>query len=243
MGLLEALSRFFSHQESLDLIADKSMPLLIRNEGLIRYKLVSTYAENRTVLDIGCGYGYGSYILSQKARLVIGIDTNRNCVDAAKQRYYRNNLNFVHADALQFLKSISSKFDVIVMFEVIEHIWQGEQLLHQAGVSLNENGRVFLSTPNKKYTPIFRRNPYHVRELNYLELRHMFERVFVPDFEAGQIPGVLSFLPIPWLCLGLMPHSSVFANLNNNPAKSRTILISGSMSKNEGARAKSVELP
>ena len=43
-------------------------------EHLHRYSLISKYISGKTVLDIACGEGYGSNIISKTAATVFGVD-------------------------------------------------------------------------------------------------------------------------------------------------------------------------
>ena len=59
---------------------------LIHYEHLHRYMLAAKFAEGKTVLDIACGEGYGTYILSQVAKSVIGVDISKETIAAAKEK-------------------------------------------------------------------------------------------------------------------------------------------------------------
>ena len=54
-------------------------------ESMHRYAVAAELAAGRRVLDIACGEGYGSFMLSQKAASVVGVDLNRQAVEAAKR--------------------------------------------------------------------------------------------------------------------------------------------------------------
>ena len=56
-------------------------------EHMHRYLFAANFVSNKTVLDISCGEGYGSYILAQKAKSVIGCDIDEDIVKKAKQKY------------------------------------------------------------------------------------------------------------------------------------------------------------
>jgi len=75
-------------------IPNKS-PKRIEEDHIERYNFASRYVENRNVLDIACGVGYGSFILSHaNARLVDGVDICRRSIDYAKTNYNASNINY-----------------------------------------------------------------------------------------------------------------------------------------------------
>lgn len=75
-----------------------------------------------TVLDLGCGHGAISHSLSLIARKVVGIDYNDGSIEGAKKRYARDNLQFIHDDALHYLGRCDERFDVLVLTHVLEHL-------------------------------------------------------------------------------------------------------------------------
>lgn len=72
------------------------------------------------VLDIGCGNGALAYDLAGKARVVVGIDLNEKNRSAWANRFARENLTYLVADATTF--SPEQRFDVVVLSNVLEHI-------------------------------------------------------------------------------------------------------------------------
>jgi 2-polyprenyl-3-methyl-5-hydroxy-6-metoxy-1,4-benzoquinol methylase len=109
---------------------------LAKQESLQRYRLPAAYSAGKTVLDVGCGYGYGSYMLSLNARRVVGIDEYEEAIQTAKARYMRKNLDFHHAEAIDYLSG-SQRYDLVVMFEVIEHVARQDLLLQLVQNALN----------------------------------------------------------------------------------------------------------
>ncbi|MBN1349409.1 class I SAM-dependent methyltransferase, partial [candidate division KSB1 bacterium] len=83
------------------------------------YQYAQNFVENKTVLDVGCGTGYGSKILSEKATYVHGIDYDSDAINYCKQHYSGSNIEFYQADATKFAGE--RKFDVAVCFQAIEH--------------------------------------------------------------------------------------------------------------------------
>lgn len=90
-----------------------------------RYHLASGFCTPEdTVLDLGCGQGYGSSILASKSLEVWAYDMEESNISCAKDKYSAFNINFVHAN----LEEIGlPKCDVAVSFEVIEHLYHPKE--------------------------------------------------------------------------------------------------------------------
>jgi SAM-dependent methyltransferase len=230
---LSTLTSLFRHYERGDAFTDPNIPRLVKEESLQRYRLAAAYSAGKTVLDVGCGYGYGSYMLSLNACRVVRIDEDEEAIQTAKARYTRKNLNFHHAEAIDYLSG-SQRYDLVVMFEVIEHVATQDLLLQLVQRALNGGGTLLLSTPNRRYTPFYRRNPYHVHEFLPRELLNLVEKYFTVEHCYGQVPGRLVLVPLPWfllmLIVQLMPNALDAVAINARPGISRTIIIAAARS-------------
>jgi SAM-dependent methyltransferase len=68
--------------------------------------------------------------------------------------------------------------DVVVNFQVIEHLWDQPQFITECLRVLRPGGLLLISTPNRiTFTPgsDVPVNPFHTRELNAAELRELLE--------------------------------------------------------------------
>ncbi len=93
-----------------------------------RYSQVLPYIkEGDVVLDIGCGVGYGSYILSKKAGKIIGIDDSQEAIDYANKYWLNENIEYKCQDVF----GIKGQYDIIVALELIEHIKDTEKLFQK----------------------------------------------------------------------------------------------------------------
>ena len=81
-----------------------------------RYRFARAFAEGRRVLDVGRGAGYGSAELAQTADSVVGIDPYGEGIEFARRTYPR--CEFRHEDVFAH----RGEYDLIVAFEVIEHV-------------------------------------------------------------------------------------------------------------------------
>lgn len=151
------------------------------NEHFARYHFASRLACGKRVLDIACGTGYGSAELAAVARSVTGLDVSSDAIDHAREHYPLPNLEFLQASAEQ-IPLPDHSFDLIVAFEVIEHLEDYPALLEQSRRLLSPSGQFIVSTPNKLYYEDSRRdsgpNPFHVHEFEYDEFRRLLAGVF-----------------------------------------------------------------
>ena len=117
----------------------------------IRYIKASRYIKkNDRVLDVACGYGYGSFLAyhNSKAKFILGIDLSKNSTEYANLMYGAKNLSFRAGDA-QNLESLSDdSFDFIFSFETIEHLPNPNKYLAELYRVLAPGGRLFISAPN-----------------------------------------------------------------------------------------------
>jgi SAM-dependent methyltransferase len=151
------------------------------NEHLARYTFASRLARGKRVLDAGCGAGYGSAELAHAAKCVVGIDRAAEAVGFAREHYRLPNLNFVEASCTA-LPYKDAGFDLIVAFEVIEHLENWRDFLREARRTLAPNGQFIVSTPNKAYYTESRgaegANPFHVHEFDFDEFRAELKAIF-----------------------------------------------------------------
>ncbi|MEO8191207.1 MAG: methyltransferase domain-containing protein [Acidobacteriota bacterium] len=150
-----------------------------------RYLWVLSRAKDRTVLDLACGSGYGSYLLSRVARSVRGVDRDEASIAEARQRFVRENLTYEVGDAEAYR---GDPVDLIVSFETIEHLETPEKLLDVIRQNLLPDGIALISTPNRKtysdetgYV-----NPFHTREFDIEEFLTMLGRHFPTVIPYGQ---------------------------------------------------------
>ena len=153
------------------------------NEHRARYAFAVRLAGGKRVLDAGCGAGYGAADLAAVARRVVGADIAPEAVEFARENYRLPNLQFEQASCTA-LPHANGSFDLIVAFEVIEHLENWRGLLLEARRLLSPGGQFVVSTPNRLYYTESRgaqgANPFHVHEFDCEEFRAELAAVF-PD--------------------------------------------------------------
>jgi len=151
------------------------------NEHVARYLFAARMAVGRRVLDAGCGSGYGAAELARTAREVLGIDLAQDAIDYARERYPGPRVRFERASCLE-IPAADGAFDMVVGFEIIEHLNDWRAFLREARRVLSPQGQFLVSTPNKLYYAESRTelgpNPFHVHEFDYDEFRRELTEVF-----------------------------------------------------------------
>jgi len=151
------------------------------NEHLARYTFASRLARGKRVLDAGCGAGYGSAELAHSAQTVVGVDCAAEAVDHARENYRLPNLWFEQGSCAA-LPHRDSVFDLVVAFEVIEHLENWRDFLREARRVLAPSGQFIVSTPNKLYYTESRgaegANPFHAHEFEFEEFRTELKAIF-----------------------------------------------------------------
>ncbi len=140
-----------------------------------RYLWASTAARGRRVLDAGCGVAYGSAMLAEAgARRVVGVDLAEEVLANVRSRVPPN-VRLERAD-LRDLPFEDGSFDLVVCFEVIEHITNQEEVVQEFVRVLSPEGLLLASTPNRAVSA--GENPYHLRELLPEELEGLLGEHF-----------------------------------------------------------------
>jgi GT2 family glycosyltransferase/SAM-dependent methyltransferase len=135
-------------------------------EHLHRYALARELVHGKDVLDIACGEGYGTRLLSETARSAVGIDVAEEVVLHARQRYVQPGLSFELGSCAKIPLEDCS-VDVVVSFETIEHHGQHKEMVSEIKRVLRSDGMLIISSPDKhEYSDVpGSENAFHVKEL------------------------------------------------------------------------------
>jgi 2-polyprenyl-3-methyl-5-hydroxy-6-metoxy-1,4-benzoquinol methylase len=141
------------------------------------YEYAKNLIKDKKVLDFGCGSGYGTHMLSENAKSIVGVDISSEAVDYAKKEYNSSNLSFMTISELG-----NEKFDVITSFQVIEHVPNDHEYTAKLSKLLNPGGILIISTPDKK-NRLFKYiqqpwNIFHLKEYTPESLKKLLVKHF-----------------------------------------------------------------
>jgi SAM-dependent methyltransferase len=178
---------------------ERTRGTLIEAEHRARYWCASQLAAGKRVLDAGCGTGYGlAMLLAEGPESVTGVDLSEEAVAEAGRRL-GDDAELVRAD-VRDLPFEEDSFDMVVCFEVIEHVERQRDALDELKRVLRPGGMLLISSPNRDVYPPG--NPHHVREYRPEELQAELEERF---------ENVKLYRQHPWLASALLPDEALAA--------------------------------
>lgn len=152
----------------------------IEGINLARYKFALKYCKRKSVLELGCGSGYGAnYLAKNGAGEVFAYDASSRSIEFANKTFKLPNIKFI----CKRIEEVNEKrvYDAVINFEVIEHLQNTEKLLKLVNKSLKKGGLLVVSTPNRLFSSYDGNkptNPYHVREYFDNEFRSLLKKHF-----------------------------------------------------------------
>jgi len=158
------------------IVPDETEPGIVALHAT-RYEFALPLCAGKDVLDAGCGVGYGSAILADAARRVVGVDRSDDAIAYALRHYSRPNVEFAVDDLLE-LGQPDAAFDVVCAFEAIEHVADPSAHLVHVRRVLRPGGVYIASTPRVERTTLTPENPYHSVEFSQDDFRHLLGRHF-----------------------------------------------------------------
>ncbi len=124
-----------------------------------RFEFFERYVPNWKgikVLDIGCGGGLACEFLAKRGANVSGIDLSLNSIKVAQEHAKKSNLQIDYqCGVAEDLPYEENTFDVVVCFDVLEHVEDWEKVICEIYRVLNKNGIFLFDTINKTFKSKF----------------------------------------------------------------------------------------
>ncbi|MCI8873754.1 MAG: class I SAM-dependent methyltransferase [Lachnospiraceae bacterium] len=140
---------------------------IIIRRGIERYMYVRQFVYGN-VLDIACGEGYGSYLMSKNPDVlkITSVDRSEKAIADAKENFSRENIEYIVGSP----ETVNGKFDVLVSLETVEHLSE-PAVLKEMTVRC-DIPEVIISFPRKKTTHY---NKYHLWDFTKEDILRLFE--------------------------------------------------------------------
>lgn len=144
----------------------------------LRDRATATGGELPRVVDLACGEGYGTEILSRSASEAVGVDANPEAHEHARLRYVGPRIRFERT----LVETFDEPTDVVVFLQTIEHVQDPDAILERFKDLVGPNGEAYVSTPNlltlAPEGAEKSENPWHIKEYRADEYRELLERHF-----------------------------------------------------------------
>jgi len=165
--------------KEMDIVSSEVQRLVLKYH-LQRYHVARDWLGERfswrqaQILDIGCGTGFGSEILTEVGE-VLGVDMDEDAIDYAERHYHNERTSFKvgNADDQRFLESLG-EFDAVVSLETIEHLADHRAYLKWVNRSLRPGGVLIVSFPST-FTMDWAA-PHHKRDISRAAARRLFRK-------------------------------------------------------------------
>lgn len=126
--------------------------------------------KNSKVLELGCGVGLFTRLLSQKisSGSIEAVDISQKSIKIAKNHLSKNNIQFFAEDVISYHPK-ENRFDFITLLDVIEHIPLEEhaKLFRNLGELLSKDTLLIINIPNPKYISFLQK--HHPESLQIID--------------------------------------------------------------------------
>jgi SAM-dependent methyltransferase len=161
----------------------------IPSDNPIHQRLLKAYVVAQDyikgdVLEVGCGEGRGIGLVLPLAKNYSAIDKIGYVIDQLKTKFPSG--KFYSGNIPPLAPFADNSFDVVITFQVIEHIQDDTSFLREIHRVLKPGGLVIITTPNRPMS--LSRNPWHIREYTGKELGDLCKKIF-PNVEVKGISG------------------------------------------------------
>jgi SAM-dependent methyltransferase len=145
----------------------------IHQRLLKAYVVAEDYVQG-DVLEVGCGEGRGIDLILPRAKSYSAIDKIEEVIDRLRKKYPTG--KFISGNIPPLGPFADNSFDVVVTFQVIEHIKDDVSFLKEIHRVLKPGGLAIITTPNRPMS--LSRNPWHIREYTGKELGDLTGKIF-----------------------------------------------------------------
>ena len=157
----DKINEAYSQMKSVDAAIIKESRLRAAESQV---ELVRKYKDGVHLLDVGCGEGFFLFNASKAGYSAKGVELSRNAAAYARREFGLN----VEGKPLEEMQLPENYFDVVTMWQVLEHVPLPLMILKEVHRVLNPGGMLIITTPDIEgmLAKIFQRKWWNVRMLH-----------------------------------------------------------------------------
>ncbi len=147
---MKAINNDFYHSLGEDWYLATSHPIaLLRAENRLRNPWIASHlAASSNVVDLGCGAGLLTNMLSALGHNVTGVDQSSSTLEVARKFDKSKKVHYLKADAMA-TPLPASTFDAVCAMDLLEHIEKPQNVIQEAARLLKPGGLFFFHTFNR----------------------------------------------------------------------------------------------
>lgn len=178
-----------------------------------------TNYKNKKILDLGCSYGWFEKYVSKSAKEIFAIDLNKEDLKKAEEETNNKNVKFSYGSALNLKNFGNGYFDIVVLFDVIEHLPKNSEntLFQEIKRVLKKGGELVISTPKNNATKFldpawyFGHRHYSSSQMHLILKKNRF--CLQKSFTKGnffELISMILFYPCKWFFNSEIPFKKWF---------------------------------
>ena len=177
---------------------DEKFSSLEASIHLARYNMALQFCSGKKVLDVACGEGYGSFLISNaNSAEVVGVDVDKKSIEKAKKNFKNSNLKYMVSDAINLSQIQDNYFDVVISYETFEHVKNVDLFLKEVSRVSKNDAIIMITCPNDYfYYEDNESNPFHFAKYHFNEFKDKCEKYLgknVNYFAGMHCEGFLNY--------------------------------------------------
>lgn len=105
---------------------------------------VELHLTDRSVIEIGCGTGYNTEWLAERASSIVALDFSEGMLLRARARVRDPRVRFIRHDVRSSWPFANAAADLVIAMLILEHVEQVEPIFAEAARTLSPGGELFI---------------------------------------------------------------------------------------------------
>jgi len=204
------INKGYSKRKSIDVAIIQKSRL---HSSKSQLELVKRHKRGTNLLDIGCGEGFFLFNASKAGYNTKGVELSQDAAAYAEREFGLD----VEAGAFEELRFPENYFDVVTLWQVLEHVPYPLTVLKQAHKVLKPEGLLVASTPNIGGIParILGRSWWNIRRLhiNQFTIKTLTDMLKNAGFRNTSPVSYREFISLLMLFIPLLKHLKLYKPL------------------------------